>query len=107
MSESTTLREALARAIYESEGYPHHSPYLNQADAVLAVLADLPDDVIEQVCRVHKPQLWSSSYETAAPFVFQTHSESWDTALARARRGHAGDVRGVLEALAEQRGGRA
>lgn len=48
MSESTSLREAIARAIYESEGYPHPSPYLNQADAVLAVLADLPADVIER-----------------------------------------------------------
>lgn len=48
MTVNEGMREAIARAIYESEGHPHPSPYLNQADAVLAVLADPPADVLDR-----------------------------------------------------------
>lgn len=63
MSESTSLREAIARALHRQatdDGEVHElwggvseheeevAEWLPFADAVLAVLADLPDDVIER-----------------------------------------------------------
>lgn len=109
----TDLRDAIARAIFlvdyavigeESwetaalDGNDDRRQAFEKADAVLAVLRDLPDDVIEQAARSHKPDLWAGDWATASRFVFQTHSESWDAALARARAGQQRDIRAVFAA---------
>lgn len=99
----TDLRDRIVEAVEQDVSTQYYAVGSVEvegiADAVIAVLADLPADVIEQAARAHKPDLWADDWATASRFVFQTHSESWDAALALARAGQQRDIRAVLAAV--------
>jgi hypothetical protein len=100
-----SLREvfsmALGWALLEKQmkgGEPQLEPWV-AADVVLAALGDLGGRDLEAVGRQLNPKLWTDDYWTASRFVFQTHAESWENALGRARRNQLEDIRRVLAAL--------
>lgn len=68
------------------------------ADGVVAVLADLPDDVIEQCAKSMRPELWESTF-AAIPHVIQGHGEDWDAALHRTKEGYRDQARKMLTAF--------
>lgn len=69
MNDKSNLRDLIARAAYgaveEYYAQPNDGMQKSEhdfvADAVLAVLADLPDDVIEQAARALDPEAWDEA----------------------------------------------
>ena len=94
MSESTTLREAIAEAIFNGEftgvardtlatlwaaevgNFGDDTVWHNQADAVLAVLADPPVEVVERAARALFEDPISSGSYTWAEMVQEDESRA-------------------------------